>query len=648
MPWSDGLTGKSLDIAKSQAPRLRVMAGPGTGKTFAMKRRIIRLIEDEAVSSKEILAVTFTRTSANDLKKELKDLGIPGAEQIQAMTLHAFCFGLLNQKEVFESLGRHPRPLKTFNSNGSPQFELSPLLCDLDLEGTFGDKRSKAKRIRAFEAGWARKQNENIWAPTNEDRAFKTALEKWLKSHGSMLIGELVPLALSYLEENPASTVFDQYKHIVVDEYQDLNKAEQLLIDTLGKKSHLSIVGDVDQSIYSFRYAHPDGITDFKNRHIALEDHSLDECRRCGKNIVEIADSLILNNHSGFTSPRLKSLPEKDLGKSAVIQWSSSDEESNGIANFVNHLISSGQYNPGDILILSPRRILGYKIRDLLQNQDIAVHSFFHEEALEEDLAQKAVTLLKLLAHPDDAVALRYWLGFGSNDWRSNQYKVLRSKANDLGKTPKTVLEEVCSGTLDIKGISHLCGAYNNFKDQLNILNGKSTLDTINFIFPEQQTETKIIREAALLLLQKNETADIAELCDHIETLVTQPEMPESGNFVSIMSLHKSKGLTSKVTIITSCIQGLIPNVDEQLSVEEADTKLQEQRRLFYVAITRAKEVLVISSFIKIPQKIAYKIGARLNHSGDAQASQFMTELGPKKPKPIIGSDWVSANFTFS
>lgn len=267
MAWDDGLQGRPLEIARSDSARLRVMAGPGTGKSFAMKRRIMRLIEDAGVPAEEILAVTFTRTAANDLKKELRDIGIEGADQIKAMTLHSFCFGLLNRQDVFERLGRNPRPMKSFTSHGSPQFELSPMLADLDLIADFGNKREKFKLIKAFEAGWAKKQDETLWVTNDTERQFRDALLRWLRNHNSMLIGELIPLSLQYLEGNPTSEVFDQFTHVVVDEYQDLNKAEQVLLDLLGGNGHISIVGDIDQSIYSFRYAHPDGIVDFDARH---------------------------------------------------------------------------------------------------------------------------------------------------------------------------------------------------------------------------------------------------------------------------------------------------------------------------------------------------------------------------------------------
>lgn len=646
MSWKDNLIGEALKIAESPAARLRVMAGPGTGKSFAMKRRIMRLIE-EGVEPDRILAITFTRVAASDLKKELHDLGIEGAEKINAMTLHAFCFGLLNQKDVFQKVGRIARPLKSFTKKGYPQFEISPLLADLDLQGAF--KRSKFKLIKAFEAAWAKNQNSSVWAALPIEELFEKELIKWLKSHNAILIGELVPLTLKYIENNPASNIFDRYSQIVVDEYQDLNKAEQVLIDRLGHKCAISIVGDIDQSIYSFRYAHPEGIIDFGYRHQGVEDYELKECRRCGKDIVNLADLLIKNNHES-NSTRLSSCESNSSGKVVTVQWSSMEREAQGIAELVKNLIDEKGYAPKDILILSPRRLLAYKLKDCMAQYSLPVHSFFHEEAVEDGEAQKAVTLLNLLVNPNDAVALRFWLGFGSNNWRAKQYSILLEGAEKHNISTREFLDSCISGDIEFKNISDIKNAYLQLNSNVLEMENKSLPEVIDFIFPEGKESTSILREVSLLFIANNSDSTLEGLWDCIVTILTQSEMPEEGDFIRIMSLHKSKGLTSKVTIITSCIEGLIPMHKKGNASHEDNDNLQEQRRLFYVGLTRAKEVLVISSFIKIPCDIAYNIGAKFsNYKTHAEviSSRFMGDF-KGKIKVIDGDHWKGINFDWN
>jgi superfamily I DNA/RNA helicase len=124
----------------------------------------------------------------------------------------------------------------------------------------------------------------------------------------------------------------------------------------------------------------------------------------------------------------------------------------------------------------------------------------------------------------------------------------------------------------------------------------------------------------------------VVDLQEKLRVAVTQPEMPDSGDFVRVMSLHKSKGLTSKVVIVTDCVEGLVPLIDYDASPEEQEATLREQRRLFYVAITRCTEFLVLSSVARLKWKLAKKIGLLLQGGsgeyGETVASRFLHEVG--------------------
>lgn len=144
MAWDDGLVGAARNIAATENSPLRVMAGPGTGKSFAMKRRVARLLEN-GQTPERILAVTFTRNAAFSLVNDLRALEIPGCEEIWAGTLHGYCFGLLSQKAVFDYLGRVARPIVTFQKSGVLQFEGRAMLEDLTVDKEFGPKRAIAQ-----------------------------------------------------------------------------------------------------------------------------------------------------------------------------------------------------------------------------------------------------------------------------------------------------------------------------------------------------------------------------------------------------------------------------------------------------------------------------------------------------------------------
>ena len=201
-------------------------------------------------------------------------------------------------------------------------------------------------------------------------------------------------------------------------------------------------MGDPDQSIYSFlRYAHPEGINTFRETHEGTHDEALVECRRCPRRVDAIADHLIRQNHLGGAGPRLQPFPANPQGEIHIVQWQSLDDEARGLAAFVLHLARDRNVSLGEILVLSPRRLIGYGIRDAISNLEIPVHSFYHEEALEDERAQTSFCLLTLLANPDDRVALRFWLGSGSPTWREGAYRRLRDHCENNRISPLQALE---------------------------------------------------------------------------------------------------------------------------------------------------------------------------------------------------------------
>ncbi len=644
MSWNDGLTGTALAIAGKNSERLRVMAGPGTGKTYAMTRRVARLLE-EGCPPERILAVTFTRTAAADLTKELHSLGIEGCEKVRAGTLHGFCFSVLSSESVMESLHRNPRPLISFRSS---QFEYETLLQYLKEREKYGSKRECAKRILAYEAAWARLQSDEPgWPETGIDRDFQSDLLDWLQFHDAMLIGELIPQALNHLRNNPQNEYLGRFDHVIVDEYQDLNRAEQELLDLLSGGGSQFIVGDVDQSIYSFRHAHPEGITTFHERHTTTHDEKLLECRRCPQKVVELANSLILNNHPTGTSTRLNPFATNLDGEIHIVQWNKQSDEAEGISKFVKHLISERSYLPGDILILSSRRQIGQSIVTELLKQDIPTMSFYQDEAMKSQKAQQAFTILTLLANRNDRVALRFWLGCGNEKWREQEYSLIKEYSASTGLSPWIILEKLSDGSIVIDRTKKVTSKFQELQSILRQLEALEIEEVIDKLFPESETELNALREIALGI--DGEELDCIILHEKMQTILTQPEIPEESEAVRVMSFYKSKGLSSKVVILAGCNQRLIPSTAGMSDQLEIEKKVKEDRRLFYVGMTRARELLVISSFSQIEKKVAHKMNAHPSQRGGMTAkiftSQFVTELGRSSPQMKLGQRWTESSY---
>lgn len=638
MPWDDNLEGPSLRIAATDDSPLRVRAGPGTGKTFTLIRRIARLLENGA-APRQILVSTFTRTAAGDLKRELESLDVDGASSVRATTVHALSFSILARNEVLAITGRMPRPLL--------EYEKRFLLQDLH-DRQFGNIHARRRRLKAFEAAWARLQSEQPgWPNDPVDQLFHRQLLDWFVFHDAMLIGELVPEGLRYLRNNPSSPERTAFSYILVDEYQDLNAAEQEFVQLIAENARLTIIGDEDQSIYSFKYAHPEGIAEFHVRHPGTVDETLDLCRRCPTDIVEMANRLISNNRRR-TNRVLTASPENGMGEVRIVQWQSMEREAQGLAEFIERLIRSGRVEPGRVLVLAPRRQFGYAVREALNARDVQAHSFFQEEALDGDptnltrcRAQQAFTLLTLATTPEDSVALRCWCGFGSASLRRGSWARVRSLCAANGISLTAALQGIEAGQLILPHGRHLIARLRDLRDQLDHLaplRGDALLDAL---FPNNDPDYAQIWIMAAGL---DPDADATQLLDRLRTGITQPELPTDVDYVRVMSLHKSKGLTADLVVVMGCVEGLIPTLPRDASQEELNVALEEQRRLFYVSITRAREVLVLSSVTDLPRDRAYRMGVEVRGRGNTIGtitSRFVDELGPTRPAAVSGQQFL-------
>ncbi len=208
-PWDDGLEGPALEIARTDRSPVRVDAGPGTGKTFALMRRVWRLIAAGA-DPRRIFVGTFTRTAASDLKKSLRTRNSRCRQHTR-----------WHDSRLLLWPASTTRRLRMDAAYTTSAFRLRGRFLVEDIGPEFGTVDERQKRLEAFAAAWARRQSEEPGWPTDPtDRRCHHASLGWLQFHEAMLIGELIAIANSYLRANPAP-VFD---HVLVDEYQDLNR----------------------------------------------------------------------------------------------------------------------------------------------------------------------------------------------------------------------------------------------------------------------------------------------------------------------------------------------------------------------------------------------------------------------------------------
>ena len=635
--WDQGLEEPARTIAALDHTPIRVLAGPGTGKTFAMMRRVARLLQ-EGSNPDKILVCTFARMAADDLRKELSALNVAGVDTVHAGTLHSYCFRLLRQSEVLDTTGRIARPLL--------KFEERFLLKDLSLEISEGIRRL-GRRLDTCNAAWAcRQSDEPGWPAGAKDKKFQVALNRWLKFHEAILIGELVPEALRYLSLNPVSPHREKFEHVLIDEYQDLNKAEQVLLDLLAENGQLIVIGDEDQSIYSFKFAHPEGIANFDKSHPGTRDFKLDECRRCPRRVVELANSLICNNER-HESRTLKARPINPEGEVLVLQWEDMEKEAQGIAKIIHDRVQNKKIKLREVLVLSPRRQFGDLVRDHLRTSGIPAQSFFREKVLERSNdAQQAFTLLALMANSDDRVALRCWCGLGSNSLRKRSWKRLWDHCNNSGDTPRMALERLISGELSIRYAHHLVKPYLDLQGRLKELENVHGQALVDAIFPSDSDKNwaRPFRDLASNIQEDEFNAQ--KLREFLRVSISPSELPTDVDYIRVMSLYRSKGLTAKLVVVVGCIEGLIPRLpSEEKTPEEQRRILEEERRLFYVAITRCTQSLILSSAARLPRDLAHQLRANILGNNwttvPAHTSSFLSDLRPTLPSCVSGSEFL-------
>ncbi len=619
------------DLINCDRPRIRCIAGPGTGKTWAIKNRVERLLIEKVPGSK-IFIVTFTRLAATQMKYEIAEMEDEGTDDIVSSTLHSHALKILGHEQAIESLGRYPRICF--------QYEMKPFFHDLSINFENHIKPVK-KLLASFETMWAQYQYQYPrYASEPKEQLFENQYQNWMRFHKAMIVDELIPLAVTFLKQNPINDAATAFEHIIVDEYQDLNRADQMLIELISENSNVLIVGDDDQSIYSFRFANPDGIrTWLSHQSKPKVDIQLNLCRRCDGKIISLANSLINHNSNRNKEDIIPMIGRENAGQINFIQWNTRNNETKGIAKGIKMLLETNKVPEDEkILVLVPRHDFGkYLMQELINIdiEDIKLHTKPDWKELGENL-----TLLILHDKPNDLVALRYWLGLGSNSWKKTEYKRLREYCQNNDTILQDVLEniELCN-QLRIKSLH---GRWVELQLKLQELSKLNNDDIFNLLLPPEGEAKKI--SEAVRELKQYDTED-QNLADLLTQAIISTDQESSDARINIMTIYGAKGLTSHTVILTSLINGLLPVNPNPQTIEEKE-KLEEERRLVYVALTRAKKQLVISSFRKVTQAENVSLLLGLRHSGrycNTQSSKFISEFGPGTPQTLSGDVWLSS-----
>ena len=576
----------------SAAPRICVIAAPGSGKTKRiLLPKVAQILSDEAIDPSSVLLLSFSRLSALDLKARLES-ELPRAPR--ASTVHSYCLGFLLSENNHDIRGRIESILL--------EFEKEALIADLSLQLTGLGKRNVRRMLGEFAAGWATRPHEEVFDEDDTRRAFKAAVVRWLEDHRASMMEEIVYHAVSLAQQLPESRFIDGPQFILVDEYQDLNELEQAFVEALARKSRLLLaVGDPDQSIYSFKYAHPRGIVELAR---TAQPYVHATTGRCPRRVVYFAAQILRQANPGRAT--LLDAGE-NVGEGEVHLVVKAEQ----VGEFRHVLLSMADrlragVRPKDILLLAPRRRLAAAFTEYATAHaaEAGVPEGVKFSCVQRpefsDLEQERILLIGLVVNPTSILRLRTYLGIGDDNARAAEIQGLKDRFGGLPQAlERATVEEIPARNKRLRGA---CQRLVNLRGFLaNHREAEDVEAVLNDLVPRDEAALQSLRAIFDGLREEDDT--ISSLYGKFLDFVRS--VPSDDQTIRTMTLRGSKGLDADHVYIVGCNSGNLPGPNFSPHLTDAD-HLQEQRRLLYVGFTRAKASLTVSWSRLIPLEQAF------------------------------------------
>ncbi len=628
-------------VKHGQGPLL-IIAGAGTGKTTVITERIKHLILNGLVKPEEILALTFTEKGATEMETRI-DVALPlGYGDMWVMTFHSFCDRILRESAIEIGLSSN---YKLMTSAQSVDL-IKRNLFDFNLD-YFKPLGNPNKFIEGLLQHFSRLQDETITPEeylkyaknyTNEEileitkthelaNAYKFYTDLKLKKN-VLDFGDLITYTIKLFKDRPnvLKKYQEKFKYILVDEFQDTNFAQNELVNLLAKKyKNVTIVGDDNQSIYRFRGAAISNIIQFKNTYKNAKVITLNENYRSTQQILDGAYRLIKHNDPDTLeyqlgiSKKLKAVNKKITDDINFLHNISGQEEAEGVAKSIAHLVNIG-YSYSDIALLV--RANNHADLFLREFERAGIpHQFLGPSRLfEKEEIIDLTSYLKVLYDPEDSVSFYRLLLSDFLDLSSLEL----IKINSTAKKSSLSIFEVINDSKNEKIVSLLTLIDKHLKMSKTETAGQILFDFINEIglykkIIENNEDIKAKNIAKFfdkikVFEESSKDASVSAVVDYIDLLTEVGESPnvtdgewQENNAVNILTVHSSKGLEFPVVFLVNLVGERFPSRErhEQIPIPEelikevlpkGDYHTQEERRLFYVGMTRAKERLYLTA----------------------------------------------------
>ncbi len=672
MPYSRGKftanDSQSQAICHPPAP-LMIIAGAGTGKTTTLLHRIIYLLEHFGIAPENLLAITYTEKAAEELKDRIVKEVSTKTDTLIVGTFHAFCYAVV--KEFGFSADTQPSLIDEGDA-------IYLLLDRFDELGPFGSREFPLDPIKAVTDSMLPFINkmrdqlidpDEITIPVQEDAEQTAQLKdllriyglfsEWKKSAGLVDYGDMIQQCWDLMQKPQIlATLRSRHKHLIIDEFQDNNFALNEILGRLAEKSgSITVVGDDDQVIYSFRGASAYNISDFKKRYSHYHEYAeiaLAKNYRSTQAILDAANAVIANNPE--RQPKILTNPAGKSGNQPTVYYGSTTTQNSNLPRIVENYLNNG-YRQGDIAILCRTRNQAREAATQLQkyHQPVSIFltEYFQVPIIKDILAWCEVVadgakidsaLFRILKTTIGATVAQTWYSAQSRRDYSSRYELLktdletgkiarnpelvkminlieelRHQARVMKKTAGEMVWEICAVT----GILRPYAKRYEYIDRIALSNAGELINR------SQEFSRRYFHNNSL----KRFLSYITTLAQANSIPAVEPNVNRRQSAVKVMTIHRAKGLEFPVVIIpynqtqrfplNYCGNKLLDTPPTEWSPipmassgDPRDQHRREERRLFYVALTRARAELVMlapekrtSPFIKeIPTKLIRRI----------------------------------------
>ncbi len=631
----EGLNDRQLEAVTTTEGPVLVIAGAGSGKTTVLVRRMAYIISELKVSPYNILAITFTNKAADEMKKRISDMLGDVAQNMWIGTFHSRCVRIL--RSCIDRLG-FGRDFVIYDSA-----DTKTLLKECYREENIDENKFPLQNVRSIISNAKNDViDENMFKKMYE-KDFRlsviskiyTRYQDKLRRSNALDFDDIILYTVKILstEQDILERYQDMFKYIMIDEYQDTNNLQYLLVNLLSQKSqNICVVGDDDQSIYKFRGANIGNILNFEDDYPDAKRITLDKNYRSTQNILDVANTVIANNKKRM-GKELWTDNDKGEQITTITAYNEYDEAHFVATQIKKHCNNGGLFSDCAILYRTnaqSRVIEEQFLRAAVPYRVLAGMRFYDRKEIKDILSYLRI----IYNHNDDVSLIRI-----INEPKRKIGKVTLDKAKDIALSEKKSIYYVIERCEDYP---ELHGAATKLKEFAGLINSLTKLinqmpleDFIQRVWNDSgymamlmadnsmESKTRIENLDELLNsaaeFEKNEEYDgtLGQYLESISLISDIDAYDEDVDSAVLMTIHSAKGLEFPVVFVVGMEEGLFPSMRSL----EREEDIEEERRLCYVAITRAKNKLYIT---KAQSRTSY------GKTVSSQPSRFFREL-PKE-----------------